>query len=59
MGTWNPSSDAGVNKLIAPFRYGVEKPNMNGTARATYSGVHKRIIRMGMKMFEFSEITAS
>ena len=59
MGGGNPSSGAGVNKFIAPFRYGVEKPNMNGTARATYGGVHKRIIGMGMKMLKLSEITAS
>lgn len=59
MGGRNPSSNAGVNKLIAPFRYGVEKPNMNRTARATYRGVHKRIIGMGMKMLELLEIAVS
>jgi hypothetical protein len=59
MGGGNPSSGAGVNKIIAPFRRGVEKTNMNGTARATYRGVDKRIVRMGMKMLELPEITAS
>jgi hypothetical protein len=59
MGGRDPSSGAGVNKLMAPFRCGVEKPNMNGTFRAAYRGIHKRIIRMGMKMLELSEITAS
>ena len=59
VGGGNPSSGAGVNKLIAPFGRGVEKPNMNRTARATYRGVHKRIIGMRMKMLEFSEITVS
>jgi hypothetical protein len=59
MGGGNPSSGAAVNKFIAPFRCGVEKTNMNGTARATYRGVHKRIIGMRMKMLELSEITAS
>jgi hypothetical protein len=59
MGGVNPSSGARINKLIAPFRCGVEKTNMNGTTRATYRGVHKRIIRMRMKMLKLSEITAS
>ena len=55
----NPGSGTGVNKLIAPFRCGIEKPNMNGTVRATYKGVHKRTIGMAMKMLKLSEITAS
>ena len=59
VGSGNPGSGAGVKKLIAPFRYGVEKPNVNRTARTTYRGIHKRIIGMGMKMLELSEITAS
>ena len=59
MGRRNPSSGTGIKKLIAPFRYGVEKPDMDRTARATYRGVHKRIIGMRMKMLELSKITAS
>jgi hypothetical protein len=55
----NASSGAGVNKVIAPFRYGVKEPHMNRTARATYSRIHKGIIGMGMKMLELSEITVS
>ena len=59
MGAANPSGNAGVNKFAAPFSYGIEKPNMNGTGRAVLRGVHKRIIRMGMKMLELPEITTS
>jgi hypothetical protein len=59
MGGGDPSSGAGFNKLIAPFRCSIEKPYMNRTVRATYRGVHKRIIWMGMKMLKLSEITAS
>jgi len=59
MGAGNPSSGAGINKLTAPFSCGVEKPNMNRTLRATHRGVHKRIIRVGMKMLKLPEITAS